>query len=125
MSFISHISTVPRFEDVRLGRELKASVLLAQAIFGILGAFFTVAGIMGQLTYRPSYWHSGPQPIVMAFIGLPLLAITAALHVLHKRDSTKKELQIAVRCPECGHLNGERTKFCGECGGALNPTEAS
>ena len=99
---------------------MKASVLFAQIIFGILGIFFTMGGIVSQMSYRPSIWSTGPQPIVMSFIGLPLLAVAAALQVLHGRDGTKKELQIAVRCHKCGHLNGEATKFCSECGASLN-----
>jgi len=104
---------------------MKASVLFAQLIFGILGGFFTVGGIASQMTFRPSIWYRGPQPIVLAFIGLPLLAIAATLQVLHKRDSLKKELQIAVRCHKCGNLDGEETKFCRECGTSLNPADVS
>jgi len=99
---------------------VKASVLFAQLIFGILGGFFTIGGITSQMTFRPSIWYSGPQPIVLAFIGLPLLAVAAVLQVLHKRGYAERELRIAVKCPECGHLNGEKTRFCGECGSSLN-----
>ncbi len=99
---------------------MKVSVLLAQLIFGILGGFFTIIGIQGQMTFRPSFWYSGPQPIVLIFIGLPLLAVAAVLQVLHRGDSARGGLQIAVRCPECNHLNEEKTKFCGECGASLN-----
>lgn len=104
---------------------MKASILFAQLIFGILEGFFTVGGIASQTTFRPSIWYRGPSPIVMSFIGLPLLAVAATLQVLHKRDSSKKELQIAVRCHRCGHLNGEGPKFCGECGASLNPADTS
>lgn len=41
-------------------QKTKASVLFAQVIFGILGGFFTIAGIAGQMTFRPSIWYSGP-----------------------------------------------------------------
>lgn len=120
--FLLHESYIqfPR-KNIDWEQKVKASVLFAQLIFGILGGFFTIAGIHGQMTFRPSIWYSGPQPIVLAFIGLPLLAVAAALQVLHKRDSPEKELRIAVKCPECGHLNGEKTKFCGECGASMNP----
>ncbi len=105
--------------------EMKASVLFAQIIFGILGIFFTVGGIVSQMSYRPSIWSSGPQPIVTAFIGLPLIAIAVALNVLHKKDDNGKKLQISVRCPVCGHLNAEEAKFCGKCAAAQNPPKIS
>jgi hypothetical protein len=100
---------------------MRASVLAAQAIFAILGVFFTVGGIIGQMSYRSTIWSTGPQPIAFAFIGLPLIGITLVLTVLHKRNHTEKNMQISVRCLKCGHLNRETTKFCGECGSSLNP----
>ncbi len=70
---------------------MKKSVLFAQIIFGGLGLFFLVIGIYGQLTFHPSIWYSGPQPIIMAFISLPLVAVAVLLNVLHEKDKEDKK----------------------------------
>ena len=103
---------------------MKLPVLIAQAIFALIGAFFTICGIMGQLTFRPSLWYSGPQPIVLIFIGLTCIAVTFLLTLLHKRNDKQKEtqvhlLQMAIRCPNCGSLNNEKAKYCNDCGASL------
>lgn len=103
---------------------MKLEVLIAQAICAIIGVFFTLSGVMGQLTFRPSIWYSGPQPIVLIFIGLPFIAATCLLSTLHKKEKGKPVkqnslLQMAVRCPNCGSLNNSNAKFCNDCGSQL------
>ena len=79
---------------------------------------------MGQLTFKPSMWYSGPQPIVLVFIGLPFIAVTLLLVRLHKSDDKNIEkgvsfLHLARRCPNCNALNEEKARFCNGCGGEL------
>jgi hypothetical protein len=100
------------------------TVLCAQVIFAIIGIFFTFSGLVGQLTFKPSMWYSGPQPIVLVFIGLPFIAVTLLLVRLHKSDDKHiakdvSLLQMARRCPNCNALNDEKARFCNYCGAEL------
>jgi hypothetical protein len=103
---------------------VKLTVFCAQLIFAVIGIFFTFSGLMGQLTFKPSMWYSGPQPIVLVFIGLPFIAVTLLLVRLHKSDDKDLEkdvslLQLARRCPNCNALNDEKARFCNNCGSEL------
>ncbi len=78
----------------------RKSVLFAQIIFGGIGAFFTLTGVMGALTYRPSYWSTGPSPIVLVFIGLPLIAVTSLLNGIRKKEYVSKTSSFFQQIPE-------------------------
>jgi hypothetical protein len=99
-------------------RRISPYVLFAQVAFGLIGGFFFIVGAIGTFSWRPG-WNSGASPVIGVFIGLPLIAVAVLLTDLHKKVFGAKDRKIFLKCLSCGHLNVEKTKYCGDCGKPL------
>ena len=101
-------------------------------MFGALGAFFTTLGVYGQFATVPAILSLGLQPLAMIAVGIPLIAATFVLQLLHRRrgmverayplsEAARRKRGEAAkgRCQKCGAVNEEGAEYCTKCGSLL------
>jgi hypothetical protein len=98
-----------------INHECQARVLI---LFSDSQMIIVKSNTEGYARARPG-WNSGASPVIGVFTGLPLIAVAVLLTDLHKKVFGAKDQKIFLKCLSCGHLNVEKTKYCGDCGKPL------